>query len=96
MFAQSIRNHMKCLVLAAMTMTLGGVCIAPTAFAGVSLNTVDPVALVTDNGRHIIATGPVGCTERERAYLRVTVTQRATGAVAEGYTRLTCTGNTQQ
>jgi hypothetical protein len=26
----------------------------------------------------------------------VTVTQRATGAVAEGHTRLTCTGNTQQ
>ena len=30
------------------------------------------------------------------AYLEVTVTQRATGAVAEGRTRITCTGNTQQ
>lgn len=96
MFAQSTRNHMKCLVLAAMTLALGGVCIAPTAFAGVVLNTIDTVALMTDHGRHIIATGPVGCTERERAYLRMTVTQRATGAVAEGHTRLTCTGNTQQ
>ncbi len=95
MFAQSTRNHMKCLVLAAMTLALGGVCIAPTAFAGVVLNTIDTVALMTDHGRHIIATGPLACTASELASLRVTVTQRATGAVAEGHTSLTCTGTTQ-
>ncbi len=41
-------------------------------------------------------TGPIECTERERAHLRVTVTQRETGAMAEGRTRITCTGDTQQ
>jgi len=30
------------------------------------------------------------------AYLRVTVTQRTTGAVAEGRTLITCTGGVQQ
>ncbi|MGH8550465.1 MAG: hypothetical protein ACRERU_18060 [Methylococcales bacterium] len=56
------------------------------------MNTIAPVAIVTDNGRHIIATGPISCTEGERAYLRVTVTQRSTGAAAEGQTPITCTG----
>ena len=41
-------------------------------------------------------TGPLGCTAGERAYLRVTVTQRATGAVAEGRTVVTCTGNIER
>jgi hypothetical protein len=94
MLAQPTRTPMKGLGLAAMA--LGGVCLAPMAFAGVVLNTIDPVALVTDHGRHLIVTGPMECTEGERAYLRVTVTQRATGAVAQGRTRLICTGDTQR
>jgi hypothetical protein len=96
MFAQPTKKHMNCLVSAALVLTLMGVCIAPIAFAGLSSNTIEPVAIVTDNGRHIIVTGPIACTEGERAYLRVTVTQRATGAEAEGRTRITCTGDTQQ
>ncbi len=66
------------------------------AFARITANTVDPVARVTDHGRHLIVTGPIGCTEGERAYLRVTVTQRTTGAVAEGRTLVTCTGGTRR
>ena len=69
---------------------------APLAFARVIINTIDPVAIVTDHGRHIIVTGPIACTQGETAYLEVTVTQRDTGAVAEGLTRVTCTGNSQQ
>ena len=65
------------------------------AFARVAQNTIDPLAIVTDNGRHIIVRGPIGCTTGEKAYLRVTVTQRSRGAVAEGRTLITCTGNTQ-
>jgi hypothetical protein len=57
---------------------------------------IDPVAIVTDNGRHLFLTGPLACTGGERAYLRLTVTQRSTGAVAEGSTFLTCTGGQQQ
>jgi hypothetical protein len=36
--------------------------------------------------------GHVVCYEGAVAYLRVTITQRGTGAVAEGRTRITCTG----
>ena len=38
-------------------------------------------------------TGPIACTRGEKAYLEVTVAQRATGAVAEGRTLITCTGD---
>ena len=77
-------------------MTLVGVFIVPTVFVRILTNTIDPLAIVTDNGRQITVTGPIACTESERAYLRVTVTQRPTGAVAEGRTLITCTGDTQQ
>jgi len=66
------------------------------AFARIVINTIDPVAIVADNGRHIIVTGPIRCDQEERADLRVTVTQRDTGAVAEGSTIFTCTVETQQ
>src|SRR5262245_27401607 len=42
-----------------------------------------------------IATGPVACTAGERSFLRVTVTQRTTGAYAEGSTRVVCSGETE-
>jgi hypothetical protein len=87
---------MKSLLIKKLTMallTLGlSATTAPPTFAGASLNTIDPVALVTENGRHILVTGPIVCTAGELATLRVTVTQRVTGAVAQGRVRLTCTG----
>src|SRR5919108_4521851 len=95
MLAHPIKKHVNCLMSAAMVLTLVGVCIAPMAFAGMPFNTIDPVAIVTDNGRHILVTGPIVCTASERASLRVTVTQRTTGAVAEGRTLITCTGDPQ-
>ena len=96
MFAQPTQKPMHCLVSAAMVLTLAGVCAAPMAFAKIALNTIDAVAIVADNGRHIVVTGPIACTAPERAYLQVTVSQRATGAVAEGRTLITCTGARQQ
>jgi hypothetical protein len=95
MFAQPIKKHMNRLVSAAMVMTLASLFVAPAAFARIIVNTIDPVAIVTDTGQHIIVTGPIACTAGERAFLRVTVSQRATGAVAEGRTLITCTGNAQ-
>jgi len=59
-------------------------------------NTIDPVAVVAGGGRHLILTGPIRCDQEERTELRVTVTQRETGAVAEGYAVFTCTVETQQ
>lgn len=82
------------LMLAAVVMILVG--LAAPSLARIVLNTIDPVAIVTDNGHHLVMTGPITWTAGERVYLRVTVTQRETGAVAEGRTRETCTGDTQQ
>lgn len=96
MFAQPTKKHMKYLVSAAVVLTLAGIFVAPMAFARITMNTIDPLAIVTDNGRQIIVTGPVACTAGERAYHRVTVTQRSTGAVAEGRTLINCTGDIQQ
>jgi len=79
-----------------MGMIVGGGFGAQMAFARITANTIDPVAVVADNGRDVIVTGPIACTAGERAYLRVTVTQRSTGAVAEGRTLLTCTETTQR
>ena len=87
---------MNCLMSAALGLIFVGVFLAPLAFAGVVLNTIDPVVIVADNGHHVIVTGPIACTQGEQAFLRVTVTQRTTGALAEGHTRIICTGDTQQ
>ena len=51
--------------------------IPATVIARVVMNTVDSVAIVTDNGRQLVVTGPVQCTAGERAFLRVTVTNAA-------------------
>lgn len=51
---------------------------------------------MSDDGRQVILTGPFACSEGERGHLRVTGTQRSTGAVAEGRTLDTCTGGSQQ
>jgi hypothetical protein len=80
------------LVLAA----AAGVLVAGTAFAKLAANTIDPVAFVTHQGRHLVVTGPVTCDRVEWIHQRVTVTQRATGAVAEGHLRFACGTERQQ
>jgi hypothetical protein len=96
MSIQTLKHHRTWLVSAALFVTLAGVFVARTAFARVILNTIDPVALVSDNGRHLVVTGPIAITAGEKAILRVTVTQRSTGAMAEGDTILNGTGTTNQ
>jgi hypothetical protein len=96
MFIQSIKKHKRWLVSAAIVLTVAGVFVARTAFARIVFNTIDPVGIVAHNGRHVTVTGPISFTAGERAYLRVTVTQRSTGAVAEGRALLTGTGDVQQ
>ncbi len=93
MFAQP-KKHLKGLASAAIVLTLVGVLLVGIAFARRTVNTIDPVATITDNGRHIIVTGPFGLTDYEKSKLRVTVTQRSTGAAAEGVTHATGTGVT--
>ena len=96
MFSKSIQRSRKALAAAALLLTLGGVLSARTAFARMTANTINPVALVTDGGHHIVVTGPIACTAGERVHIRVSVTQRTTGAVAEGRTLARCTGALQQ
>lgn len=60
----------------------------PVVVAKVARNTIDPIAALAGNGHHLSVTGPIGCTAGQWAELRVTVTQRTTGAVAEGRTRV--------
>jgi len=68
---------------------------APMAFTRVVRNTIDTVAVVTENGRHVVVTGPLECTAGERTHLSVTVTQRTTGAIAAGRGFVVCTGDEQ-
>jgi len=95
MFTQPTQKRANRLAAAAMVLTLGGG-FATLAFAKIVANTIDLVAVAADNGRLVVVTGPITCTARERAYVRVTVTQRTTGAVAEGSGFVTCTGAGQQ
>ena len=83
-------------VAAALVLALAGVLVARTAFAKISINTIDPVGIVAQNGRHVTLTGPQAVTAGERVQMRVTVTQRTTGAVAEGHAVFFGTGTTNQ
>jgi len=96
MFALPTHKRLKRPAAAAAVVNLAGGFAASLAFAKISLNTIDPITVVADNGRHLIVTGPINCTAGERAYLRVTVTQHTSGAVAEGGNFVTCTGALQQ
>src|SRR5258706_15237818 len=98
----NFNRHFKAAVSTAIILTLLGVVgVAPLAYAKIMTNTIDPVATVSENGRRIVLTGPIGIGDGtvlkagERAYLRVTVTQRATGAVAEGITAFKANGELQ-
>ena len=81
------------LVPAALLLTLT---VAGTAFAKIAYNTIDPIAAVGANGRQLTVTGPISITAGEVAFMRVVVTQRSTGAAAEGVALVTGTGDIQQ
>ena len=96
MFARIGRQRGKWVVGAASLVIVASAVFAPLAFARITFNTVDEVATVSRNGRHLIVTGPLSTDQTQPVELRVTVTQRSTGAVAEGYTRFTGTTAEQQ
>ena len=103
--SNSRSNHAgraRWLVPAALLLILAGAFLTRTAFARIMVNTIDPVGIVAGQGRHVTVTGPIGMGDGtvflagETAHLRVTVTQRSTGALAEGCALLTSTGALQQ
>jgi hypothetical protein len=76
------------LVTALMATTM--IALTASASAGVVLNTIDHEAILGAGGRLVAVTGPLRCSGVERARIRVTVSQRTTGAVAEGRWRGLC------
>ena len=64
--------------------------------AKIVTNTIHPTAIVSGNGRQITVTGPLRADRVQQTNLRVTVTQRTTGAVAEGRAIFATTGDLQQ
>jgi hypothetical protein len=77
-------------------LVFASVFVAHNSFAKLSANTIDPVGIVSENGRHLVLTGPVSATSGDRVEMQVTVTQRSTGAVAEGIAFFTGTGEVSQ
>lgn len=97
MTIQSIKQHQKWLAPTAILLTLVGIFAARMAFAGIRLsNTMFPVAIMADHGRHVTVAGPLSSFAGDRIELQVRVTQRSTGAVAEGVAFLTAIGSVQR
>ena len=95
MLARSTKKYVKRLALGVIVLVIAGLFLAQGALARLVFNTIDSEAIVTAHGRHLVVTGPIQCTAGEQTFLRVTVTQRQTGAVAEGGTLISCTGDLQ-
>ena len=53
-------------VAAAIVLALPGVFLARTAFAKITVNTIDPVAVVGEHGRQVLLSGPLAVTAGER------------------------------
>jgi predicted ester cyclase len=70
-------------------------CAAPGAQAGIALNTIDDRVTYREDGGHVRASGPIGCTRGERITIRVGISQAATGARARGSWTARCTGEVQ-
>lgn len=66
---------------------------ASPAYAKLAANTIHPVGLIAEHGRELLITGPITFTAGEVVHLKVIVTQRSTGALAEGTAILYSTGN---
>ena len=94
MFAK--KPETKSIIIAALILTAAGVLIAPKGLARIMKNTIDPVATIAEHGNHIIVTGPIQCDLDQPIDLRVTITQRTTGAVAEGNVHSACATTVQQ
>jgi hypothetical protein len=82
------RSTTRCLAtLFLATLILAALWPAPGALAKLAANTIDTTGTIAGNGRHLVLTGPVTCDRVQWVDLRVTVTQRETGALAEGCLR---------
>ena len=90
-----VKKQLNPLVSVVTFLTLLGLVVAPVAQGKIAVNTIDATSKLSENGRRLVVTGPIQTDVVERIYLRVTVTQRTTGAVAEGIAILRGTGALQ-
>lgn len=89
------RIHSKTwLAAVALLVVFSSLFINRTVWAKIAFNTIDTFGIVAEKGRQVTVTGPIAVTASERTELRVTVTQRSTGAVSEGVIFFTGTGQT--
>lgn len=65
------------------------------ADGSVRVTRFDPALSLNASGRRVFVTGTVECTQGEKVQLHLTISQRLTGAVAEGNWKGVCTGNPQ-
>ena len=73
-----------------------GVLVSTFADARIMRNTIGATARLTESGRALVVTGPIQCDQTQPTYLRLTVSQRTTGAVANGIANITCTPDERQ
>jgi hypothetical protein len=81
-------------LLAATVLIFMAISMAPASI-GIPSTAFDPTLKVHDNGRRVSVTGTVDCSAGERVQIHVRITQRSTGAVAEGNWKGKCTGSLQ-
>ncbi len=77
----------RALLVALPLLMLAAVWLGPGAMAKLAANTINTTGTISDEGRRLILTGPLSCDRVQWVDLRVTVTQRETGALAEGSLR---------
>jgi hypothetical protein len=86
--------HRRLALLCLPLLILAALWLAPGALAKLAANTIDTTGTIRDHGRRLVLTGPLTCDQVQFVDLRVTVTQRETGALAEG--RLRFVGTPEQ
>ena len=96
MNTQSTTKQARAFVFAALLITVAVLCLNPSAFAKLAANTINAQAVVSNNGRHLIVTGPLRTDLVQPILMHITVTQRSTGAIAEGIATFTGTASDQQ
>ncbi len=70
--------------------------LSQSALAIFTRNTIDPNATLSVQGRHVLVTGPIECTQGEQLRIEITASQESAGAWGKGHTQLWCTGDLQQ
>ena len=89
------RHYRWSFAVAFLVLALVSASVMPIVYAGIQANTIDPSGAIAVGGHQIHITGPIMATQGEEVHLKITVTQRTTGAIAEGEVKFVATGAPQ-